>query len=217
MKQPPMKRGAGLTGERYGRLVVVSEVESSGYHRRWLCRCDCGTVKAFDQGNLRSGASKSCGCLKRDQNVLAKFSRTHGMNKTPEHRAWSSMIQRCTNDKQDSWEDYGGRGIRVCERWIRNFEAFFADMGPRPSPMHTLDRKDANGNYEPGNCRWATRAQQAHTRRSTVLDWDIVDEIRGRHEHGEPNGSIARRLGIRSTRISAIVSNKAWKEEARPV
>lgn len=201
-------------GYRFGRLVVEAAAPANGYRRRWFCRCDCGVVKAFDHSNLRAGFSKSCGCLKRDQNKERSFALTHGRNKTPEHRSWSGMIQRCTNPNMDSWPDYGGRGIAVCERWRNSFEAFLADVGERPSPAHSLDRIDPNGNYEPGNCRWATRAQQAQGRRTTVLSWDIVNEIRGRSQHGESRKSIAKRMGLRSNVVGRIVRNLAWKEAA---
>lgn len=207
-----MTRFPDPIGARFGRLVVEAGAPWVGYRRRWLCRCDCGVALTVDAANVKAGYTQSCGCLKHERNVNQPYSRTHGMNKTPEHRAWSSMIQRCTNEKQDSFADYGGRGITVCERWLRSFEAFFINVGPRPSPAHTLDRKDTNGNYEPGNVRWATRAQQAQNRRSTVLNWDLVNEIRGRWEHGESSISISRRMGIRSARISAVLLNKVWAQ-----
>jgi len=208
-----MRPSPASIGDRYGRLVIVDAAPSRGHHRRWVCRCDCGTVKAFDQGNLRAGASKSCGCIKREQNAEGSFSFTHGMTGSPEYRAWSGARTRCYNENADSYADYGGRGIVMCERWT-SFEAFYEDMGSRPSAEHSLDRRDVNGNYEPSNCRWATRAEQAQGRRSTVLTWDLINEIRGRHEHGEPRISIAKRLGVRSARVSAVVRNRIWKEAA---
>lgn len=157
-------------GERFGRVVVVRELESvkspnGTVRRRVECRCDCGTIKVFGLPALRNGHTKSCGCLRVD--ARREGMRTHGGTGTPEHKIWLGMKRRC-KDLND--RNYGGRGIMVCERWEKSFEAFLADMGPRPSPEHSIDRyPDQNGNYEPGNCRWATRSQQARNMRVNVL------------------------------------------------
>lgn len=97
------------------------------------------------------------------------FAKTHGMKQTPEYQAWGSMITRCENQNRPSWRHYGGRGISICARWRDSFEAFFQDMGPRPSPKHTIERKDNEGNYEPGNCKWGTRFEQSANRRNSNL------------------------------------------------
>lgn len=153
-----------IIGKTFGQLTVLREIDTprnSG--RRVIARCSCGTEKTFFAQNIRRGLSTNCGCTR-----YTSAARTHGKSHTPEHRAWSSMITRCTNPKSSQFNNYGGRGITVCERW-RSFAAFFEDVGSKPSPSHSLDRIDTNGNYEPGNVRWATARVQAQNKRDTVL------------------------------------------------
>ena len=125
-----------------------------------LYQCNCGIKKVIRIADVRSGRTKSCGCYNR------KLSTTHNMTKTSEHRSWSDMKSRCTNNKHKRYKDWGGRGIMVCERWLNSFENFYADMGPKPTKAHSIDRIDNDGNYEPSNCRWATKKeQQGNSRR----------------------------------------------------
>lgn len=154
------QRGIDLAGKRFGRLDVLSRAGSdkSG-NAKWECRCDCGATRVVYSQSLRSGATLSCGCLNKEINSA---SAKHGMAGTREYKAWAGMVQRCTNPKNAKWPRYGGRGITVCERWL-SFENFRADMGARPEGM-TIDRKNNGGNYEPGNCRWATQKQQGNNR-----------------------------------------------------
>lgn len=128
------------------------------------------------------------------------------MKRTPEYLAWRNMRTRCFNPRIQQWADYGGRGITVCERWL-TFENFYADMGLRPSPRHSLDRLDNDGNYEPGNVRWATREEQQQNRSDNVLTLDLVREIRASTE--SPN-RIARRLGLYPSAVYRARNGETW-------
>lgn len=150
-----------LTGQRYGRLVVVELANPGGGRAIWTCLCDCGSLANVKAQQLRRSGTKSCGCYRRENS--ASMRTTHGMTRSPTYLTWVSMLQRCENPEATGYEYYGERGIQVCENW-HAFEGFLADMGERPDGL-TLDRLDPEGNYEKDNCRWATWKQQAETRR----------------------------------------------------
>ncbi len=156
-----------LTGRKFFQLTAIRCVGNTNSHEAlWLCRCDCGNEKILAGYRLTRGNDKSCGCFRRE----IKKRRTHGMSGTPEFISWMSMIQRCRDKNHKSFMNYGGRGIKVCARWTgRNgFSNFLADMGSRPAGA-TVDRyPDGEGNYEPSNCRWATKKQQTDGRRNTI-------------------------------------------------
>lgn len=157
-----------LTGQRFGRLVVVDRAQNHLGRVAWNCRCDCGSSASPIGKTLVNGNTRSCGCLQRD--VMAAIQTKHGRYGTPENKAWAGMLKRCRNKKAIDYANYGGRGISVCERWSESFENFYLDVGPKPSPTHSIDRINVNGNYEPGNVRWATpQEQQRNTRRSRVV------------------------------------------------
>lgn len=151
----------------YVRWTVISREAE-----RVTCRCDCGVVRVVDSSRLRSGKSRSCGCLRREESrSRSPVTKTHGMSFATEYRVWAKMKNRCSPQAAGkSRRLYFERGIRVCDRWLESFEAFYADMGPRPTMQHTLDRENGNGNYEPDNCRWATKQEQnRNTRRNHSL------------------------------------------------
>lgn len=150
-----------LSGQRYGSLVGISRAAIKNKRTYWNCRCDCGSDCVVDAGHLRSGHTTSCGCVRRATIGNLK----HGQSKSLEYLIWNGMRQRCSNPKNSHFRYYGGRGIRVCDQWQASFENFIADMGAKPSPKHTIDRINNEGNYEPGNCRWATYSQQNKNRR----------------------------------------------------
>jgi hypothetical protein len=153
-------------GERYGRLTIVALVERRGHKKMFRCLCDCGNETVAQDSNLRSGHSMSCGCLLVERRSAASVARTtHGMTGSDEHDIWINMKQRCHNPNNPAFDRYGGRGIIVCDEWRNSFEVFLADMGPRPSPGHSIDRIDNDRGYEPGNVRWATGSEQMKNRR----------------------------------------------------
>lgn len=161
------RRKIDLAGKRFGKLLVIEKSEVKGKHGAilWNCVCDCGESRSAIAGNLISGTATSCGCVSYETRKL------HGMTKSPTFKTWDSMKQRCLNPNAPDYPKYGMRGITICNKWLESFNNFLADMGERPEGM-SIDRIDVNGNYEPSNCRWATRSQQQRNKSNSIyIEW----------------------------------------------
>lgn len=168
-----MPKARDITGQRFGRLLVISKgPNSQGKNRltQWNCVCDCGAARLVSTMNLVRGRAKSCGCLHKE--IVAKSKTKHGMVNSGAYKSWAAMWGRCTIKTNGSYRNYGARGVVICERW-KSFENFYEDMGDRPEGM-TLDRfPNSDGDYEPGNCRWATRQEQDSNKRTNVyVTWN---------------------------------------------
>lgn len=173
-----------LTSKIFDRLTVLYRLPNDRYNRTvWLCLCTCGTKRAIAGAHLRYGHTRSCGCFYKDSRATCNL--IHGAksgNKTwPEYQIWRAMIQRCYLKTAESYPLYAGRGISVCKRWRDSFQNFIADVGRRPSRVHTLDRENNAGNYEPSNVKWVTRIEQANNRRNVrrIKIGKVTKTIRG--------------------------------------
>lgn len=214
----PNPRQTDLTGRRFGRLVVrgLAPPEGGGGRRKWLCRCDCGGLKPVYPSRLVSGRVRSCGCLLAATGRRPAYQNArHGMTDRPLYQVWRQMIARCHSLRHKQFADYGGRGITVCARWRESFEMFAKDMGPRPSPRHSVDRIDNNRGYELGNARWATQREQSLNTRANVF-LEFQGERRTQTEWAEITGiglmTIRRRLergwGVEKALLTPVDAKK---------
>lgn len=196
-----------LTGKTFGRLFVKALIGPNKHGSMvWECQCSCGNIKTVDGQNLRGRTIVSCGCWKAENarkhlhGGLGPI--THGKSNTREYKIWQMMIYRCCTLTAWEYPHYGGRGIQVCKRWRKSFIYFSEDMGTAPSSKHTLDRIDNDGDYEPSNCRWATRRQQANNR-----DGNIAIEFAGQTR---TIAEWARKLGFTRSGLLYDRLNAGW-------
>lgn len=166
MGKPPVVE----IGSKYGKLLVLSYVGKDKYtNRLYSCLCDCGATATIRGSGMSSGELTTCGArlhwkpIANKENMKGRV--THGDSYSQEYRTWCHMKDRCLNPQCVDWHRYGGRGITICQEWIDSYHAFLMDVGRRPTPQHSIDRINNNGNYEPGNVRWATPCQQSNNRR----------------------------------------------------
>ena len=195
-----MARLIDITGKTFGNLTVKQrDISYTGNQAKWLCQCKCGNTTSVLGNNLRRGVTISCGC------VVAKAigirNKTHGMSKTVEYATWRRILARCNNPNHHVYHAYGARGITVCDRWAKSFEAFFSDMGLRPDAhptdgRYSIDREDNDGPYSPDNCRWATEKEQhRNTSRNTHITFR--GETKLLVEWAEQTGILAGTIGDR--------------------
>ena len=169
-----MSKKIDLTGQRFGRLLVIREASKRMNNRiTWECKCNCGNYTFVITNSLRRGNTKSCGCYGLEERVKSRT--THKQGGTPTHNTWTSMLARCRNPKRPSYPRYGGKGIEVCDRWLK-FENFLEDMGERP-PNATLDRKNGDKGYYPGNCRWADLYEQRENQKKSYNGYTFENTI----------------------------------------
>ena len=197
-----MKKISLNPGDKFNRWTVINVLPPYKYpngreRKKYICRCDCGTIRRVDMVSLTRNHSKSCGCLELEE-FKKRFTK-HGMNGTQEYKCWQNMKNRCYNQKVKQYKDYGGRGITVCERWLNSFENFYADMGVLPSVKHTIERRDNDKGYSPDNCYWATRTEQAQNNRRNVLisfNGDTRNVTEWSHQTGIKAATIRARITV---------------------
>ena len=182
-----------LSGLRFNYLTVTRfdhrKQVQGGTRLYWECQCDCGNTVVVEAAKLRSGHTQSCGCYQKKRAAEARTKHGHCGRKNPKspiYESWRAMRERCSNPKSIGWKHYGGRGITVCKQWQDDFGAFLKDMGPTWKPDLTIDRIDVDGNYEPGNCRWATMAEQVRNTRKAKASALLLESCN--HAGAVPSG-----------------------------
>ena len=205
------KPAKNIVGKRFGRLVVIGRNASDNHGNPfWFCLCDCGVISTKRGGALNGGSTRSCGCLQRE--LAAKnhpINIKHGKCKTRAYKSWTNMKARCFNKKNVAYQNYGGRGIVVCERWLA-IENFYEDMGD-PPPGHEIDRIDNNGNYVKENCHWVLPKYNSRNRRNTKLTGALAEQIRKECAGGKyKRAETAQRYGVSTSTITRIYTGQLW-------
>lgn len=189
-----MRKGIDITGQRFGRLVALEWVQSDKPGAYWKFKCDCGTAKVIKGQSVREGIVVSCGCRQKETLNAGRY--VHGFYGHPLFATWRGIVSRCTNRNDKDWPSYGGRGISVCDDWLASPEVFFKDMGEKPRRA-TLDRIDVNGNYEKGNCRWATPLVQGSNKRNNsyfVINGQTLHFAEICRQYNLPESTLSNRL-----------------------
>lgn len=196
-----------VIGKRFGRLIVLDDYKDKKGYRRLSCICDCGNQCIKRYSHVISGSTSSCGCKVFEN----KASVTHGLRWSGEYSIWQNMKNRCLNPNVPCFERYGGRGIKVSDRWMHSFQNFYDDMGPRPSPNHSIERINNEGNYEPGNCRWATNLEQSKNKRTTKLSDEKAAQIRKLRAEGVTYKALAKMFNVSEGSIGFVLKEQQWK------
>ena len=206
-----------MQGQRWGRLTVVKSVRNASGRMTWLCICDCGNQTTVYGQGLRRGTTRSCGCYAEEWRRITplKHGACTGGKRSAEYEAWSRIKKRCHDPNDKDWPRYGGRGILVCDEWRASFAQFFADMGPLPSPSHSIDRIDNALGYFPANCRWATPRQQADNRRTNKLNHELAAQVRALLKAGRRQKDIAAIFNVSPAAICDIAGGRTWRAELR--
>lgn len=205
-----------LTGKKFNRLTAIALERDSAGRLKWRCSCDCGNTALVYGSHMANGATRSCGCLKSESTAARNRATTkHGMWRSNEFAIWSSMLNRCyVKSDKGSYPRYGGRGILVCERWRTDFTAFLADMGPRPSRDHSLERVDNDLGYEPGNVVWATRVEQQNNRHNNVrvtVNGETLTATQLARKHGINDATMFNRLRAGKSGADLIAPARPYK------
>lgn len=196
-----------LTGQVFGRLTVLRREKQEKGDPKWICLCECGKEKGVTANNLNNGKVKSCGCLKSQ--MVAEKNTTHGLRSHPIYRVWADMVHRCYNAKDVRYHRYGGRGITVCERWRTSFKNFYDDTIAGYNPSLQFDRFPNNdGNYQPGNFRWATPAQNSHNSTGAKLTEDAAVFIK---TSGKTTRELMEIYGVDKSTINRVRRGDSWK------
>lgn len=199
-----------ITNETFGYWTVIKRDGKDKWGKTtWICQCECkgeNSIRSLTRKELKFKMVKSCGCKPKE----SKYEIYPDMTISEEYRAWYSMRERCYNIRNQSFKDYGGRGITVCDRWLNSFVNFYDDMGDRPGREYSIERVNNNGNYEPNNCKWATKKEQARNSRNAKLSMMKANRIREFYWAGIKTKELADMFGVSKYTIYSIIKFETW-------